>query len=312
MRRVKYFTILLPVLILSLISPGPVLAETITFSTVQDTYANAAYPNKTNGGFGSVTLSNKYTDRLGFVQFENLSLPSGATLDSAAFKFYAHEVHYAENAKLNIGPVTSAWTEGSLTWNNKPTIDQSQAIEANISLVAGSKEISITSLVRQWLDGTLANNGLFIYPFGFLYGTAESEFALSFKSREAGSQAPELMVEYHFAPSPTPEPTVTPKPTPTPEPVMVEEADEKEIAEPVVAGEATEEATEPSPEETMPSPEATTEAEKGRIGTREILTGFLLVLAAAGAGVFFTLLVLKGKRQNKKPKEPKPEEAAEE
>ena len=134
MRQVLKKAIFLPALLLLIFLPHSVLAETKTLKTTQDTYANQAYPDKNYATTGSVVLSNKYTTRLGFVQFEHPNLPAGATIDQAVLKIYVHELHYADTAKLNVGPMTVSWSESTVTWNNKPTIDQSQATENTINI----------------------------------------------------------------------------------------------------------------------------------------------------------------------------------
>ena len=237
MKRVLKLLFLLPALIV-LFSPLPVLAEKKTFDVNKDTYANEVYPVKVNGSFGSVTLSNKYTTRLGYLLFQDVDLPEGAILDRGVIKIYLFERHYADSAKVNVGPVTSSWEENSLTWNNKPTINQTQASEAIISLTSdGWQEISITNLVRQWREGTLENKGVFIYPYGFLYSAPETEFALSFKSKESGDLKAKLEVEYHFEEEPTLSPAPTVEPTPT-----------------------SSDQTSPSPAEEKPTPEVLTTA----------------------------------------------------
>lgn len=303
MKRVKFFLFLLPALLLLFALPRlaySAYSDSKVFQATKDTYANQAYPNDPKGSVGSVTLSNKYTTRLGYVQFEDIDLPEGAILDQAVFKFYVHEVHYAPTAKLNVGPVTGDWEENTLTWNNKPTIDQPQAIEAEISLVAGWKEVPITYLVRQWREGSRENKGIFIYPFGFLYGTPETEFALSFKSREASDNPPKLEVVYHFEPTPTPTPSPTPSPTPT-------------LAPKASPSPAEEETPTPTPEES-PTPTPEEEEKAGlilRLSTGQAIIAGVILLALIGSGIAF--IAYSRRKPAKKPKEKKgkPEEKEE-
>lgn len=306
MKRVKYLIFLLPAIILLFVLPRlsySAYSDSKVFQATKDTYANQAYPNDPKGSVGSVTLSNKYTTRLGYVQFENISLPEGAILDQAVFKFYVHEVHYAPTAKLNVGPVTGDWAENTLTWNNKPTIDQTLAAEAQIELTAGWKEIPITNLAHKWRDGSLANKGIFIYPYGFLYASPETEYAFSFKSRESGENPAKLEVVYHFEPSPSPSPTPSPSPSPEPEisptPEVIEEAEEEETPS-------------PTPEESpSPSPEA---EERGLIlgifSLGQAIIGGLIILALIGAGIAFAAYARR--KPKKKPKKGKPIEEEEE
>jgi len=303
--------LLLPAVLFLAFLPTIVLAETKTLPVTKDTYANKAYPTKVNGGFGSVTISNKFTDRLGFLQFANPDLPQEAIIDQAKLKFYLHELHYADIAKVNIGPVANIWEETSLTWNNKPTINQAQAFEAEISLdSAGWREINLTNLVKKWQDGSLTNQGLFIYPLGFLYGTPETEYAFSFKSKESGDQGAKIEISYHFPPTPTPslEPTSTPTPTPTP----------KINPESTVSLSPT--PTETPPPETAATAKAEATREAGLIlsltSGQSIILG-LIVLALIGALIAFIAYfrkesAAKSKQKAKKTSTPKKQKKEEE
>lgn len=308
MKRVKYLLFLLPVITLLFVSLRPVygaVGETETFEVTKDTYANQAYPDKINGNYNHIIISNKHTTRLGYIQFQDIDLPEGAIFDKGTLKLYVFEPHYADTAKVNIGPVTGDWEENSLTWNDKPTINQTQAIEAEISLAdSGWREIAITHLVRQWFEGTLENKGLFVYPLGYLYGTAETDFAFSIKSKEAENKA-QIEVEYHFAPSPSPSPTSSPSVSPSPEVSPSPDSDEEEF----VSSPVSEESPSPSPE-----PE---EEEKGLIlGTlslgQAIIAG-LIILALIGSGIAFLAYARKKPTEKpKKKKEPQEEEKKEE
>ncbi len=308
MKRVKFLIFLLPAIILFFALPRMSYSadsDSVVFETIKDTYANEAYPDKVNGGFDHIIVSNKYTTRLGYIHFEEIDLPEGAILDSATLKFYVYSVHYADTAKLNVGPISGDWEENSLTWNNKPTINQTQAVEAEISITdTGWKEATVTNVVRQWLEGAIENKGIFIYPYGILYASPETEYAITFRSKEAGENVAKLEVVYHFEPSPSPE--LSPSPSPTPE--VEEEIEEEE--EGVVIGE---EAPSPTPEESpSPSPEA------GKIlgifSTGQALIAGLILLALIGAGSSFAAYARRKpkKKPEKKKKKEKKEEPEEE
>ena len=215
MKRLLFF-LFLPFVLL-LFSPSLVSAESKSLLVDQDTYANSGYPNDPKDSAGSVIISNKYVDRLGYIQFNKLNLPEEAIIDQAIFHFYIHELNYSDSAKLNIGPISQDWQENNLTWNNKPSINLAQSIEVEISLTGfGFRQINITNIVRQWHQGLIENKGIFIYPYGFLYGGAEAEFAFSLRSKDSGENLASLAVYYHLPEptnTPTPEPTAFPEPT---------------------------------------------------------------------------------------------------
>lgn len=294
MRRVKFLLALLPAIIL-LIYPQNVLAETKTFDSVKDTYANEVYPDNSYGTTGGVVISNKYTTRLGYLWFENINLPEGASLVQGNLKFYVHELHYSDRAKVNLGLVTGEWEETSVTWNSKPTINPTSAIEAEISLAsAGWREINITPLVQKWVDGSQKNKGIYIYPLGYLYGTAETEYAFTFRSKEATENKPYLEIEYQFAPTSTPAPTATstPKTTPPPSASLTPVSETEEVPSPS-----------PEPTEATPTPEAEEGLILGTLSPGQALGGGLIILG--GIGVLLGLVLFLRRRKVKKTKEPK-------
>jgi len=294
MKRVKLFLFLLPALTFLFSLPQSVVAETKTFNASQDAFANQAYPTNNYGSLEPLIVSNKFTTRLSFVQFEELILPANAIIDKALFKFYLYEGLYADKAKVNLGPITNTWSENSLTWENKPTINQTLAIEAEIDLTShGWKEINLTNLAKQWTNNTLEQKGLFLYPLGYLYGASETEYAFTFKSKQAADSTPRLEIEYHFEASPVP--------SPSPSPTSAIEATEEP------------EATVTPSEEPVASPSPSSEAgESGRLlglfSPAQAIIGGLIILALIGALVSFLVYALKAKKENKKEKEEKLEE----
>ncbi|MBU0619145.1 DNRLRE domain-containing protein [Patescibacteria group bacterium] len=288
-----FFTLLL---FLPLIFPLPISAEEVAASITQDTYANEAYPDQPRGSVGSVILSNDPINRFGYLKFNLPDLPDGAIIDRGTLKFYIHEADSGEG-KLNIGPVKDVWDGATLTWNSKPAIYPDQASESVITLSTGWKEITITNIVQKWYAAEISNNGLFIYPYGYLYGAAESDFAVSFRAKEGSSaEAAQLEIGYHFAPEPTATPIPTATPTPTPSPVP----------SPTVS---------PSPEPTeMPeeTPEASpTPAEEESTG-RPALFSWLIAGGLIGLSVVFALAwwLLRRPKKKKPAKKDKPEPAS--
>jgi len=290
MKRVKFLLTLLPAIFL-LASPGRVLADSHTYGVVKDTFVNEVYPDNTYGTTGAVVISNKYTTRLGYLWFDDINLPEGATLNQAILKFYVYELHYSDRAKINIGLCTNEWSENVIAWTNKPLINQSSAIEAEIPLIdIGWREINITSLVQKWVDGSQQNKGIFIYPLGYLYGAAETEYAFAFKTKESDDLKAKIDVEYNLAPTPTPSPTatLTPKATPTPKPTATITSEEEEPT--------------PTPEE-EPTPTPKPEGRiLGGLSSGQLVGGSLVLLGLTGLGVGLGLYLRdKRKKTGKKP-----------
>ncbi|MFC1711649.1 DNRLRE domain-containing protein [Patescibacteria group bacterium] len=282
----------------ALYNPNSILADSKSIKVEVDTYANEAYADKAYESVGSVTISNEPINRFGYLKFNDVNLPPGAVVDKAIFKFYVHEQNYATEAKLNLGPVKDDWNGSSLSWNNRPSIYQSEAIEARISLDFGWKEIDITSIYSRWESGD--DKGLFVYPYGFLYGAAENDFAFSFRSLEApdfGQPAdiPQLVVEYHLPPSPSPSPNPSPSPSPNPSPspeIFSPEPsieDESDLASPEALS---------AEEESSPSASPNEEEKTGKaISLPLIIGGIGFTAIVLGGGLIF--LSKKKKKQTK-------------
>jgi hypothetical protein len=133
-----------------------------------DTYISSGNPS-TN--FGAVTVMNVGGGSTGLIQFDlSLALSqllNGSTMPSsvvpsigrATLTVYANRV--TTPGTLNVGAVTSAWTESGVTFNTAPT---QGAVAGSAVLTTGSQLITvdITSLVQSWLNGTVANNGIYL------------------------------------------------------------------------------------------------------------------------------------------------------
>jgi hypothetical protein len=299
MKRIKLLFFLLPALILFFSPRSSVLAATKTFNASQDAFANQAYPDNNYGSLEPMIVSNKYTTRLCFVQFDEISLPTDAIIDKAIFKFYIYERLYADKAKVNLGPITSTWSENSLTWNDKPTINQTLALEAEVDLTSdGWKEINLTNLAKKWTDGSLEQKGIFLYPLGYLYGASETEYAFTFKSKAVAGLMPRLEIEYHLSPTPVPSPSPSPS-------AMAEATTSPEVSV--------------TPSETPLSPSPNPEAgESGKIlglfSLGQAFIGGLIILALLGALISFLIYAFKSRKKEEKeskPKEPKGKETEE-
>ncbi|MCJ7827570.1 DNRLRE domain-containing protein, partial [Patescibacteria group bacterium] len=167
MKRVKLVKTLLPFFfLLFFLGSNPVLADEATFEVTKDTFGNSStylnYRDRNYGYAGSVVVSNDPIDRVGYFDFKNVELPAGSIIDHIYFRFYVQNAGSTGGIKLNVGPVAGDWEESSLTWNNKPTINQTLALEAEIGTDEEWKEIEVTSIINKWQDGSLAKKGLFV------------------------------------------------------------------------------------------------------------------------------------------------------
>jgi hypothetical protein len=152
-----------------------------------DTYSYSAQPKQNNG---SQVLLAVQSGSNTYIQFNLSTVPTGATVSKATLRLFVDAV--LTNGSFNVYPVTSSWSESTLTWNTVPTLGASVA--GPISVTSASFEqfvlIDVTTTVKGWMSGSTVNNGLALE----LVGTTGS---FSFDSKESFLTAhqPELEIE---------------------------------------------------------------------------------------------------------------------
>ena len=100
---------------------------------------------------------------IGLIEFDLSSIPGGAAISSATLSLY-HELNTCNPCRYDVFRITSAWTEGTVTYNTAPTIDP----VAWASLVIGDSSAElyrswdVTALVSAWVNGVYSNFGMWI------------------------------------------------------------------------------------------------------------------------------------------------------
>ena len=109
------------------------------------------------------------------LRFPALPLPAGAVVVSAHLELYMHAADTPDAMDLSVHRMTSPWTESGATWND---MDGANAWNASggggdfdptsVDLVTGVTNgtgwysWNVTSLVKGWWNGTVANHGLLV------------------------------------------------------------------------------------------------------------------------------------------------------
>jgi hypothetical protein len=63
-------------------------------------------------------------------------------------------------ATVDVYRVTQAWNENTVTWNTKPTVDETPVASFVVNDVNKVFSADLTTLLSQWLDGTYVNYGV--------------------------------------------------------------------------------------------------------------------------------------------------------
>jgi N-acetylneuraminic acid mutarotase len=190
------------------------LAST-TFYSIADACIFEGYPTENVGSTADMWAGydTYYDARIvrSLVQFDLSAIPSGSTINSAAFEaylvgWYDYPDRYRDIA---VHRVTGTWSEDSVTWNNKPDYGESyDSVSIKAEEVWDWHSWDVRNLVQEWVNGTHANHGI------MLRGPEQSDDPgwRSFSTRE-GPNPPRLVVD--FTPPTTVTVTSTPTETPT-------------------------------------------------------------------------------------------------
>jgi len=79
----------------------------------------------------------------GFIEFDISSIPAGAIITSVILKLYCSSFDGARTMRFY--RITGSWTEGEVTWNNQPTIDETKYVD-HVLNATGWREIDVTDL----------------------------------------------------------------------------------------------------------------------------------------------------------------------
>jgi hypothetical protein len=221
---------------LLLVSTQSALATSTTLYPSDDTYinGNASYVFKNYGSFPTLRVSGLPQKNIAMLfKFPVDSLPANKTISSAKFKLYYRQTldnTVLQSGMISFTPITSAWSQDSVTWSNRPSVNIGGVLSGIREIVdtdPGYQEWDITPLVQQWVDHPDQN-------FGFMIESLDVGWSCGLDSFE-GAYQPKLVVQYGLSlptfikpainiipgfivatPTPMPLPSLQPTPSPTP------------------------------------------------------------------------------------------------
>ncbi len=165
-----------------------------------------------NNNYGSISnlLPNTWTNNnvlaniRAFIEFDLVSLPANAIIDSAFLKLYydsSNTVNYRThigNNDMEVKRAESAWKEDSITWNNQPTTSNLNVVTV-LPFVSNTQNysINVSNLLKDMLVN--GNYGFMVKMIDEVNFYKASIFASS--DHPDSTLHPELIVNYHITTS---------------------------------------------------------------------------------------------------------------
>jgi hypothetical protein len=182
---------------------GPAQAVSVTLQPGDGKDTSLANGSLANSNFGTdqrvvVNWSGNLRS-IGLVEFDLSGVPSGVSISSATLSLF-HELNQCLGCRYDIFRVTSAWSEGAVTFNTAPSIDSAAVASLTIgdSSVGVFRDWNITSMVAAWVSGAYTNYGIWIEEIP-LSGTSSAYFS---SSDNATGREPKLTIQYSDVPEP--------------------------------------------------------------------------------------------------------------
>jgi hypothetical protein len=181
---------------------GPVYDKPATakLAASQDAYLQVGMPTTNYGNVAAMYVGGQDALR-GVVQFDLSSINAMYPVDKATLRLYVDAFSGPGGAaELRAYDVTTAWAEGSVTWNKpwtKPGGDyvEPAAAAAAVSGASAGKwvEFNVTALAQRWVATPATNMGVILR----LRNTADySIYQLDSRTHWFGDRRPQLVVEY--------------------------------------------------------------------------------------------------------------------
>ena len=149
-------------------------------------------PNRTFGAEPSVTIQDTGTYKVhGYVRFDLSPLghvPAGTPVGRAVLRLWVGSP--VSDGYVAVHPVLAGWDESTITWNSMPGLGSAlTSLKVTRDDERRYFTIDVTSLVQDWVDGRIPNEGLALLP-----DTPGIQLELDSKESTATSHPMELEV----------------------------------------------------------------------------------------------------------------------
>ena len=153
-----------------------------------DTFSNSGARNQNYGAQTALVVQQGASS---YLKFNLGTLPSGVTINKATLRLYVDVVD--ANGSFDVYRLNNSWNEGTLTYNNAPSLGTSATGGHPVSITNSSLNqfvvIDITALVQGWANGSIANDGV-----ALALTTSGGAFAFDSKESIYTSHQPELEI----------------------------------------------------------------------------------------------------------------------
>jgi hypothetical protein len=153
-----------------------------------DAYTQSSTPSQNFGANANLRVASGINS---YLRFDLSTLPAGTAgsdVAKATLRLYVNTLTTA--GLFDVHRVIGAWNEGTITGNSAPSLGGAEV--TGIGVPAGSVDsfvtVDITSLVQDWLDGVIANNGIALLPNA-------AGISVRFDSKENGTTSHEPRLE---------------------------------------------------------------------------------------------------------------------
>ncbi len=155
---------------------------------VGDTYSSSGSPRTNYGTQPTLIVREGFNT---YLQFNLAALPAGASVSKATLRLFVDSV--PANGSFDVYPVESSWSESTLDYNNQPSLGASATGGHPIALTSSNVNdfvlIDVTTLVQEWVNQSVANNGIALVLEGYT-----GSFSFDSKESTATSHHAELEI----------------------------------------------------------------------------------------------------------------------
>lgn len=184
---------------------GPAMAQTVNVTVSEDSWVNQANPGANYGSNTYLSVKDRSGGAQSYLKFASGDLGAlSGPVASASLWIYQYQATYSSGDAINLHAVTADWSEGALTWDNKPV--SGAAVVSTVALTEGNecwREFTgLEGLLAAWISG--GNYGLMLENDGD--GVGEELFARFYSSESVAEHRPFLSITMESPVTAAPEP----------------------------------------------------------------------------------------------------------